>query len=346
MGVRAGGALAVVALILVAADVPHPRGYVCYRAGGAVVIDGKLDDAAWSRAPWTEDFVDIEGDVKPRPRFRTRAKMLWDDLYFYIAAELEEPDVWGHLTAHDAVLFHDLDFEVFIDPDGDNHEYAELEINALGTTWDLFMPKSYRDGGKAQDSFEIEGLKSAVHVAGTLNKPGDKDEGWTVEIAIPWPSFSRFARTRTPPKDGDQWRLNFSRVEWKHRLRGGAYEPIPKSEDNWVWSPQGKIAMHMPERWGYVQFSKAEPGTVGFLPDPTWPARVRLMHVYEAQQAFRAETGRYARALGKLGIEAGEPEIKHRRTAEGFEASVAVPGDAGRSRTMTVAADSKMRVTP
>ena len=59
--------------------------------------------------------------------------MLWDDDYFYIGAELREPHVWGTLTAHDSVIFHDNDFEVFIDPNGDNHEYYEFEINALGT---------------------------------------------------------------------------------------------------------------------------------------------------------------------------------------------------------------------
>src|SRR4051812_47184061 len=95
-----------------------PRGYVCYRATSPIKIDGKLDDAAWQAAPWTDDFVDIEGDKKPKPRFRTRVKMLWDNQYFYIAAELEEPHVWGTLTKHDSVIFQDNDFEFFVDPNG------------------------------------------------------------------------------------------------------------------------------------------------------------------------------------------------------------------------------------
>src|SRR5262245_62131639 len=94
-----------------------PRGYICGRAGD-ILIDGKLDDKSWASAPWTSDFEDIEGPAKPRPRFRTRAKMLWDDDHFYVAAELEEPHVWGTITNHDGVIFHDPDFEVFIDPDG------------------------------------------------------------------------------------------------------------------------------------------------------------------------------------------------------------------------------------
>jgi hypothetical protein len=95
---------------------PSPKGYVCGRAAGSLRFDGRLDDAAWQAAPWTDAFVDIEGDRKPRPRFRTRAKMLWDDEFFYVGAEMEEPHVWGTLTRHDSVIFHDNDFEVFIDP--------------------------------------------------------------------------------------------------------------------------------------------------------------------------------------------------------------------------------------
>ncbi|MCD6307560.1 MAG: carbohydrate-binding family 9-like protein, partial [Candidatus Latescibacteria bacterium] len=110
-----------------------PRGYVCYRTGVPIVIDGKLDDPAWRTAPLTDYFIDIEGNVKTRPWLRTQAKMLWDDDFFYIAADLQEPHVWGTLTEHDAVIFRNNDFEIFIDPNSDNHEYYEIEINALNT---------------------------------------------------------------------------------------------------------------------------------------------------------------------------------------------------------------------
>src|SRR5688500_5102352 len=99
------------------ADWPDPLGYVCHRAAPPITIDGKPDDAAWAAAPWSTDFVDIEGAAKPKPRWRTRMKMLWDDTHLYIAAEMEEPHLWATLTEHDAVIFHDNDFEVFLDPD-------------------------------------------------------------------------------------------------------------------------------------------------------------------------------------------------------------------------------------
>jgi len=181
--------------------------------------------------------------------------MLWDDNYFYIAAELEEPHVWGTLTKHDSVIFRDNDFEVFLNPTGDTLNYFEFEINALNTGWDLFLPKPYLKGGKADNSWEVPGLKTAVHIDGTLNNPADTDKGWTVEIAFPWAAFkdrSSVAR----PFAGDQWRVNFSRVEWQTRVVAGKYEKLPGTkEDNWVWSPQGVVNMHVPERWSVVRFA-------------------------------------------------------------------------------------------
>ena len=123
----------------------NPERYVCYKTDMPLNIDGKMAESIWEKAEWTRDFADIEGESKPKPRFRTRAKMLWDNHYFYIFAEMEEPDVWAKLTKRDTIIFYDNDFEVFIDPNGDTHRYYELEINAFSTEWDLFLDKPYRD---------------------------------------------------------------------------------------------------------------------------------------------------------------------------------------------------------
>jgi hypothetical protein len=232
-----------------------PKRYICQRAAESIVIDGRLDEPAWAAAPWTDAFVDIQGDSKPRPRFATRAKMLWDDKYFYIGAELEEPHVWATLTKHDDIVFRNPDFEVFIDPNGDRREYYEIEINALNTIFDLFLVRTYIDGGPALHGWDCKGLKSAVHIDGTLNDPTDTDRGWSVEFAFPWTALAEAAHRPTPPHPGDVWRVNFSRVEWQIRVVNGRYEKIPGTvEDNWVWSPQGVVNMHVPEHWGSVVF--------------------------------------------------------------------------------------------
>jgi hypothetical protein len=246
-----------VACVTFTAAAETPRRYVCRRAETAIRIDGKLDEPAWKKAPWTEAFIDIAGPERPKPRFRTRVKMLWDSGSFYVGAYLDEPHVWATLTAHDSVIFRDNDFEVFADPDGDGLNYFEFEINALNTGWDLFLPRPYKDGGKADNSWEIPGLRTAVSVAGTLNDPADRDRGWSIEMAFPWEAFAHQGYKAARPEPGAEWRVNFSRVEWRTRIAGGKYEKIPRqAEDNWVWSPQGKVNMHIPEKWGVVRFER------------------------------------------------------------------------------------------
>ena len=326
-------------------SLPPPRGYVCGYAPVPPVFDGRLDEGAWRDAPWTDDFVDIEGDARPSPTYRTRAKMLWDDKYFYIAAALEEPHVWATLTEHDSVIFQDPDFEVFLDPDGDNHNYYEIEINALGTVWDLRLVKPYRDGGPALNEWHVPGLRKAVHISGTLNDPSDTDCGWTVELALPWADLAEFAGRRVPPKDGEQWRVNFSRVEWDVTTEDGAYRKLPKTpEHNWVWSPQGVIVMHRPERWGFVQFSKGPPGTAAFHPDLSLPCRDLLMDVYYAQHEYRQAHGSWAEtlsALRPLPPSVLLPRLEMQAMPDGFTASVTDETETGPQR-YHVRADSRL----
>ncbi len=247
--------LVLMLLVLTGCASTGPKRYDAPKVHDPVVVDGRLDDAAWERAAWSDLFVDIEGDAKPRPRFRTRMKMVWDDEYLYVAADMEEPHVWGTLTKHDQIVYHDNDFEVFIDPDGDRRDYYEVEINALGTIFDLILVRAYREGGPAWHGWHADGMLSAVHVSGTLNDPTDVDRGWSVEMALPWSLLAVHTLTPSPPNPGDVWRINFSRVQWRHEIRNGAYHKVPETpEDNWVWSPQGAINMHIPEMWGYVKF--------------------------------------------------------------------------------------------
>ena len=291
-----------------------PKKYICYRAANPVNIDGKLSDLSWNNAPWTDYFVDIEGHLKPVPRFKTRAKMLWDDKYFYIGAELEEPDIWATLKKRDSIIFYDNDFEVFIDPDGDTHRYYELELNAFSTEWDLFLDRPYRDEGKAVFFWDIGGLKTKTLIDGTINKPGDKDKKWTVEIAMPWDVLKECAPEGKPPAAGEYWRVNFSRVEWKTEIKDGKYEKVKNPEtgknlpeDNWVWSPQGLINMHYPEMWGYVLFSEKESGPDGadFQLKPEEEAKWLLRRIYYRERTYYLSNGSFTDDISKLNL----PEI-------------------------------------
>ena len=281
-----------------------PRTYVCYKTKTPIVIDGKMDESSWENTDWTQLFVDIEGNKKPDPYFETRLKMLWDEKYFYFGAILEEPHVWATLTMRDAVIFKDNDFEIFLDPDGDTHNYYELEVNAFETEWDLILIKPYHDQAKvAGDSWDIPGLITKVHVDGSLNDPSDTDKGWNLEIAIPWKALEECA-PNFHPQEGEQWKVNFSRVQWDVEIIEDQYVKTDAPEHNWVWSPQGLIYMHMPELWGIVQFTQAPPeqGNVEFQESKIDQIKWALRQVYYGQRNYFFKNDRYTASLKELNL--------------------------------------------
>jgi hypothetical protein len=222
-----------------------PPTYDCKRANAAIKIDGKLDDAAWSAAAWSGDFVNIAGRDRPAPAQRTRAKLLWDDQHLYLAAELAETDVRAELRERDDFLYLENAFEVFLDPDDDARQYAELEFNALGTIFDVIMNRPFRERGHPKIEWRLEGLQLRVHVDGTLNEPKDVDRGWTLEMAIPWKSLGETG-IKEPPAPGSRWRMNLARVSYQRDSKDSAYS---------TWSPQGEINMHLPKKWGWLKFN-------------------------------------------------------------------------------------------
>ena len=284
--------------------------YVVYQMKSPILLDGKADEPDWGKAEWTADFTDIEGDKKPKPLFRTRMKMLWDESNLYLLAELEEPNIWATYDTHDQVVYHENDIEVFIDPDGDTHNYYEYELNARNTLFDLLMPMPYRNGGVAKVSWNSKGFQSAVSVDGTLNDPTDKDKKWTVEMKIPFADLQNGEEVQVPT-DEQIWKIDFSRVEWRTQVIDGKYQKMKDTstgraypEYNWVWSPPGLINMHYPERWGMIQFSKMKVGseTIQFKMSENEAIINYLWLVYYKQQNFRGQHKRYAGNLEELEI--------------------------------------------
>ena len=253
-------------------DIVVPKHYIVTKTTDSIVIDGKASEPSWAAAQFTDKFIDIEG--VNIPKFDTQGKLLWDDNYLYIYAQLEEPHIWGTLTERDAIIYYNNDFEVFIDPSGTGYGYGEIEINALNTVWDLYLNKPYRVGGNANFEWNLNELKTEVYCSGSLNNPSDTDALWTVEMAIPLKPFVALKnRPKTIPKEGEQWRINFSRVQWDHDLIDGNYYRKKENgkylrEYNWVWSNQKVINMHEPEKWGFLQFTELDNSDdVSFIQD-------------------------------------------------------------------------------
>ena len=269
----------------------QPRHLVCYRASGPITIDGKLDEKAWRDAQWSQLFQDHQAPYAPEPWKTTRVKMLYDDEFLYFGAEMQEENVWGSLTERDCVIYHDNDFEIFLNPTADGVGYYEFEINALNTAWDMFHETDYHRASALHSSYDVTGLRHAVHVQGTLNYHHDEDTGWTVEVR--WPLASLLERNpdvSLPIRRGDVWRLNFSRVQYMHIYDRLVPAMVPQSPcEDWIWQSTETGDLHNPEMWGKVVFSDLPAGTVldtelerGFsiLPAPNRPHGRKADMVY------------------------------------------------------------------
>lgn len=315
--------------------------YVVYQTNSAITIDGKANEPSWNKAEWTQNFTDIEGDRKPAPLYHTKAKMLWDTRNLYIFAELEEPHIWAYYKQHDQIVFHENDFEIFIDPNRDGYHYYEFEVNAQNTLFDLLLTKPYRNRGKAVIDWDAKGFKSAVAIDGTVNIPADTDKKWTVEIAIPFEALGEANRPAIP-ENGETWKLDFSRVNWQTVVKNGRYEKKKDlstgkilSEYNWVWSPPGIINMHFPERWGMLQFSTVKAGqkNVSFKLPEDENFKPYLWLAYYKQQRFRSENGKFAASLKQLGL---RKEIK---AGNGKSVQITMKSDDSKFKVTVIAED-------
>jgi len=96
-------------------------------------------------------------------------------------------------------------------------------------------------------------------------------------------------------------------VEWQVVVVNGRYQKVPNiPEDNWVWTPQtffnwkGGLNMHLPERWGFVQFATGPVNQTSFIKPFDWTIRLTLEHMYYALMKFFVVNGYYTAEVTEL----------------------------------------------
>ena len=263
--------------------------YDAHKIAESIVIDGDLTKPVWQNAKKSGRFVDM---ASGSPGFYdTRSACVWNDSHLYVAFWIEEPFLEAKLANRDDIIFQENDIELFIDG-GDC--YYELEINALGTIYEVMFiwrdaytkgsrfdvpefdildkqaysfggdfdrqPESFWDGTHPRGTcwafrnWDFPGLEVGVQLQGTLNDHSDVDQGWTVEIALPWSGMKWLSDGRSlPPKHGDVWGIFFGRFQ---KLMNAGQEVSPHPA--WVLKPHGKYDTHQPEQFPKVRFLDKE----------------------------------------------------------------------------------------
>ena len=211
-----------------------------------LVIDGKLDEPSWTHAAATGSLVNVgTGEAPSGSELGANVKLLYDEQALYVGFAVFDDDLRGGFdpTLPDPHLWLKDTVEVMVDPDGDgdNRDYYEVQVGPQNLVFDSAFdsynhPHVEPDGPFGHQEWSAN-LKSAVALHGTLDDAVE-DDGYVVEMAIPWASFQK--AKRTPPKPQDMWRMNFYAMQ----NNGGV-----------AWSPiLGQGNFHKAARFGRVRF--------------------------------------------------------------------------------------------
>lgn len=219
------------------------------KADQAITIDGDLDEPAWKIAADTGAFVDAgSGAPTPPASIGGSARLLWDDAHLYVAFDVRDRTLHGGFPsdAVDPHLWERDTVELMIDPDGDgdNRDYFEIQVSPQNLIFDsrfddYNLPRGGPDGPFGHQAWSAK-LDSAVRLRGSLDDDSDDDDGYLVELRLPWSSLDR--AKKAPPGVGDTWRMNLYAMQ----DNGGA-----------AWSPiRGQGNFHKASRFGRVRFAE------------------------------------------------------------------------------------------
>jgi hypothetical protein len=212
----------------------------CRWAAQPPVLDGKLDDPCWKAAARIDRFGAFWSRTSAPPK-ATAAYLVWDDDALYYAGSMTDAELRSFGTKRNDSLWNGDVFELFFKPRTDRPEYYEFQANPRGVVFEMFIPGS--DHKPVEYAAEpLLGSRAVVALDGTLDRPGDRDVGWSVEGRIPW---SAFAPTGGRPKPGDEWRFALCRYDYGPK----GTRPVLTSS-----APLAQPNFHRHEDYGKLRF--------------------------------------------------------------------------------------------
>ncbi len=195
------------------------------RTDGPIVIDGYLDEGDWQKYEKVSGFIKRASGGEPAAA-QTSVRLLYDEKYLYIGAEMEESEIEGIITGaterDSGRIWDDDTIEFFIDPDAEGLRYIHFAVNSAG----VFRDSECRTGEPPAGDPTFE---SDAEIVSTV-----EDGRWRVEMRVSADSLGGVIR------DDGTWRMDVGRV----RRAGGAHEA-----STWMDG-----TFHQPENFRIVAF--------------------------------------------------------------------------------------------
>jgi hypothetical protein len=215
---------------------------VARRVAKPPVLDGKLDDADWNSAqssgPLVQTMTGMPG------AFGASARVLYDADYLYVGYDVGDDYLKCTFSKNDDHLWEQDAVELMVDPDGDGKNYFEMQASPTALTFDT----RYDSRRQPQPFGDMAWSSAATAKVALHGKPNDDeaDEGYSVELAIPWRAFAAGPTPAKPPLAGEMWRMNFFVMDAR-----------PKGQRAVGWAPPMVGDFHTLNRFGRVVFPQA-----------------------------------------------------------------------------------------
>ncbi len=185
-------------------------------------MDGTLSDPAWERARPVMDFIQIAPDEGAPGSQPSEVRVLYDDDALYVGAHLfDSGPVTTRLGRRDMARGDSDWFTVALDSYHDHRTAFVFEVNPSGVLRDAVRSSSGDGNGGISDDESWDAVWTAV--------TSMHDEGWSVEIRIP------FGQLRFASRAEQVWGLQLERVIGRNQERS-VFAFTPRSEVGGVQS--------------------------------------------------------------------------------------------------------------
>jgi uncharacterized protein DUF4838/cellulose/xylan binding protein with CBM9 domain len=149
----------------------NSKGMVVFPSTARPEVDGNIDKEYWKKRE-SHSFAKIDSPLPPR--FSTTFKMGMDKDNIYLAIKAIDPDSANQklvCTKHDAPVYADDSYEIFICPDADKPEnYYQIAVNLNDIVFDHKVKN---------------GKKDISWTSGIVSKTKRLDGYWTSEVLLP-----------------------------------------------------------------------------------------------------------------------------------------------------------------
>jgi hypothetical protein len=155
---------------------PHAavRAVQAVRTTSPMVVDGRLDEEIWERAPAATEFTQREPDEGKPGTEATELRVAYDENALFVGVRLKDREparIARQLARRDQDAEADT-FTIWLDPHHDHLTGASFAVSAAGVQYDSTI---------FNDSFQDQSWDAVWHSAVTID-----ESGWSLEMRIPY----------------------------------------------------------------------------------------------------------------------------------------------------------------